>query len=63
MRIAQNVVIGYIEGYLPRHMVRHVRAVGPAVPYWDLVPVTTPTPPPRLVISNPSTHLAASLLY
>ena len=27
-------------------MVRHVRAVGPAVPYWDLVPVTTPTPTP-----------------
>ncbi len=26
-------------------MVRHVRAVGPAVPYWDLVPVTTPTTP------------------
>ncbi len=27
-------------------MVRHVRAVGLAVPYWDLVPVTTPTPTP-----------------
>ncbi len=25
-------------------MVRHVRAVGPVVPYWDLIPVTTPTP-------------------
>ncbi len=23
----------------PQHMVRHVRAVDPAVPYWDLVPV------------------------
>ncbi len=28
-------------------MVRHVRAVGPAVPYWDLVPVRIPTPTPE----------------
>ncbi len=34
------------EASRPQHMVRHVRAVGPAVPYWDLVPVTTPTPTP-----------------
>ncbi len=25
-------------------MVRHVKAAGPAVPYWDLVPVQKPTP-------------------
>ncbi len=31
-------------------MVRHVRAVGPAVPYWDLVPVTTPTPTPHAAV-------------
>ncbi len=28
----------------PQRTIRYIRAVTPAVPYWNLVPVTTPTP-------------------
>ncbi len=38
------------EPLWPRHMARHVRAVGPAVPYWDPVPVPIPIPSANLCV-------------
>ncbi|KAK0456986.1 hypothetical protein EV421DRAFT_104416 [Armillaria borealis] len=47
-------------------MACHVRAVDPAVPDWDLVPVTTPTPtppPPTTILRSHSSGVTTLFIF